>query len=45
MRQVLQGTSEAMTAKELTRAAINQGFISTTGKVSEPLRVCHIDLS
>lgn len=30
--QVLQGSSEAMTARELTQAAINQGFISTTGK-------------
>lgn len=30
--QVLQGTSEAMTARELTQAAIDQGFISTTGK-------------
>ncbi|BDA42156.1 hypothetical protein COCOBI_03-0410 [Coccomyxa sp. Obi] len=33
--QVLQGTSEAMTAKELTQAAIDQGFISTTGKTPE----------
>ena len=31
--QVLQNTSEAMTAKQLTQAAIHQGLISSSGNV------------
>ena len=38
--QVLKRTSEAMTAKELTQAAIDKGYISTNGKV----RLCLLSI-
>ena len=37
--QVLQSTSEAMTAKQLAQAALDQGLISSSNKVQTPL-VC-----
>ena len=37
--QVLQNTSEAMTAKQLTQAAIHQGLISSSGNVQVCLQI------
>ena len=37
--QVLQSTSEAMTAKQLTQAAIHQGLISSSGNVQVCLQI------